>query len=94
VSASHLKHFPYHRAIKVVEPERGINRDELYKKLSKEGIGLSVHYTPLHFLTFYKKTLGYKTGDFPIAKQISKVLSLPIYPTITKAQIDHVVKKY
>jgi len=81
-------------AIRVVEPERGINRDELYKKLSKEGIGLSVHYTPLHFLTFYKKTLGYKTGDFPIAEQVSKeVLSLPIYPTITKAQIDYVIKE-
>jgi dTDP-4-amino-4,6-dideoxygalactose transaminase len=63
-------------------------------KLSKEGIGLSVHYTPLHFLTFYKKTLDHKTGDFPIAEQISKeILSLPTYPAITKAQIDHVVKK-
>jgi dTDP-4-amino-4,6-dideoxygalactose transaminase len=81
-------------AIRVVKQKRGINRDELYKKLSNKGIGLSVHYTPLHLLTFYKKTLGYKTGDFPIAEQISKeVLSLPIYPTITKTQIDYVVKE-
>jgi UDP-4-amino-4,6-dideoxy-N-acetyl-beta-L-altrosamine transaminase len=80
--------------IRVVKENRGINRDGLYKKLSKKGIGLSVHYTPLHLLTFYKKTLGYKTGDFPIAEQVSKeVLSLPIYPTITKAQIDYVVKE-
>jgi UDP-4-amino-4,6-dideoxy-N-acetyl-beta-L-altrosamine transaminase len=81
-------------AIRAVEQKRGINRDELYKKLSKKHIGLSVHYTPLHLLTFYKKTLGYKTGDFPIAEQVSKeVLSLPIYPTITKTQIDYVVKE-
>jgi len=81
-------------AIRVIEQKRGINRDELYKKLSKKGIGLSVHYTPLHLLTFYKKTLGHKTGDFPIAEQISKeILSLPIYPTITKTQIDHVTKE-
>jgi dTDP-4-amino-4,6-dideoxygalactose transaminase len=81
-------------AIRVVKQKRGINRDELYKKLSNKGIGLSVHYTPLHLLTFYKKTLGYKTGDFPIAEQISKeILSLPIYPTITKTQIDYVVKE-
>jgi dTDP-4-amino-4,6-dideoxygalactose transaminase len=80
--------------IRVIEQKHGINRDELYKKLSHEGIGLSVHYTPLHLLTFYKKTLSYKTGDFPTAEQISKeVLSLPIYPTITKAQINHVIKE-
>jgi dTDP-4-amino-4,6-dideoxygalactose transaminase len=43
---------------------------------------------------FYKKTLGYKTGDFPIAEQASReVLSLPIYSTITKTQIDYVVKE-
>jgi len=80
--------------IRVIEQKRRINRDELYTRLSKKGIGLSVHYTPLHLLTFYKKTLGYKRGDFPIAEQISKeVLSLPIYPTITKAQINHVIKE-
>ena len=80
--------------IRVVKENRGINRDGLYKELSKKGIGLSVHYTPLHLLTFYEKTLGYKMGDFPIAEQVSKeVLSLPIYPTITKAQIDYVVKE-
>jgi len=81
-------------AIRIIEQKRGINRNELYKKLSNKGIGLSVHYTPLHLLTFYKKALGYKTGDFPIAEEISKeILSLPIYPTITKTQIDYVVKE-
>jgi len=81
-------------AIRVVEQKSGINRDELYKKLSTKGIGLSVHYTPLHLLTFYKKTLRYKTGDFPNAEQVSKeILSLPLYPTIKKTQIDYVVKE-
>lgn len=90
----HVRALYHLYAVRVVEPERGINRGELYKKLSQEGIGLSVHYTPLHLLTFYKKTLGYKTGDFPIAEQVSKeVLLLPIYPTIIKAQINYVVKE-
>jgi dTDP-4-amino-4,6-dideoxygalactose transaminase len=81
-------------AIRVAEQKSGINRDELYKKLSTKGIGLSVHYTPLHLLTFYKKTLRYKTGDFLNAEQVSKeILSLPLYPTIKKTQIDYVVKE-
>lgn len=80
--------------IRVADKKHGINRDVLYKKLSKKGIGLSVHYTPLHLLTFYKRTLSYKMGDFPIAEQVSKeILSLPLFPTITKAQMDYVVKE-
>jgi len=80
--------------IRVTDKKHGINRDVLYKKLSKKGIELSVHYTPLHLLTFYKRTLSYKKGDFPTAeKAFKEVLSLPLYPTITKAQIDYAVKE-
>jgi UDP-4-amino-4,6-dideoxy-N-acetyl-beta-L-altrosamine transaminase len=83
----------YHLYVLRVTEKYGISRDELYKRLSAKGIGLSVHYTPLHLLTFYKKTLGYTKGDFPIAERISKeILSLPLFPTISKTQIDHVIK--
>ena len=84
----------YHLYVLRVTEGYGINRDELYKKLSAKGIGLSVHYTPLHLLTFYKRNLGCKKGDFPIAEQISReILSLPLFPLISKVQIDYVVKE-
>jgi len=84
----------YHLYVIRVTESYGINRDELHKRLSAKGIGLSVHYTPLHLLTFYKRKLGYKKGDFPITEKISKeILSLPLFPLISKAQIDYVVKE-
>jgi len=84
----------YHLYVIKVTEKYGIDRDELYKRLSAKGIGLSVHYTPLHLLTFYKRKLGYREGDFPIAEKISKeILSLPLFPTISKTQIDYVVKE-
>lgn len=84
----------YHLYVIRVTQSYGINRDELYRRLSAKGIGSSVHYTPLHLLTFYKRKLGYKTGDFPIAEKISKeILSLPLFPTISKAQIDYVARE-
>jgi dTDP-4-amino-4,6-dideoxygalactose transaminase len=87
------KHVYHLYVIKVLEGKYGINRDELYKRLSEKGIGLSVHYKPLHLLTFYKRRLKYKEGDFSVAERIFKeVLSLPIYPTITKEQMDYVIE--
>lgn len=79
--------------IKILKEKYGLDRDELFKRLSAKGIGLSVHYTPLHFTTFYRKKMGCTTGSFPNAESAYKnVLSLPIFPTINTSQIDYVVK--
>ena len=92
VVAENRSHIYHLYVIRVVEKEYGLNRDELFRYLSSKNIGLSVHYTPLHLLSFYKKQLGYKLGDFPIAERaFNEILSLPLFPTITKEQISHVV---
>ena len=78
--------------IKILKEKCGLTRDELFKKLSTKGIGLSVHYTPLHLLTLYKKIAGH-TRSFPNAEEVyRKVLSLPIFPTISRDQTDYVTK--
>lgn len=80
--------------IRVLKEKFGIDRDELFKKLAARGIGTSVHYTPLHLLTFYKEKLGYKNQSFPVAEHISKeILSLPLFPTISKAQINYTIQE-
>ncbi|MEM1520198.1 MAG: DegT/DnrJ/EryC1/StrS family aminotransferase [Candidatus Bathyarchaeia archaeon] len=80
--------------IRVIEEEYGLGRDELFRCLSAKGIGLSVHYRPLHLLKFYRTAFNYRPGDFPIAERLSKeILSLPLFPLITKEQIGYVVDK-
>jgi dTDP-4-amino-4,6-dideoxygalactose transaminase len=80
--------------IRVLEKEFGINRNKLFVELSNKKIGLSVHYTPLHLLTFYKNLLHHNVGDFPVAEKIyPEILSLPIFPTITENQINEVVNQ-
>ena len=72
----------------------GITRDELFKKLLRNGIGVSVHYTPLHLLSFYKKLLNIHSNTFSTAEQIyEQILSLPLFPTLTKKNIDFVTRK-
>jgi dTDP-4-amino-4,6-dideoxygalactose transaminase len=78
--------------IRVLEKEFGISRNKLFLQLSKRKIGLSVHYTPLHLLTFYRNLLHHSIGDFPVAEKIyNEILSLPIFPTMTEDQIKQVV---
>ncbi|EKD94506.1 MAG: hypothetical protein ACD_26C00034G0041 [uncultured bacterium] len=69
------------------------NRDGLMKHLEKDQIYTGMHYpVPLHLLKAHKK-LGYKNGDFPNAEVASKtILSLPIFPGITKTEIETVSK--
>ena len=86
---SHIYHL---YVIKVDKDKFGLTRDELFKKLSADKVGVSLHYTPLHKLSFYKKFLNSTTNKFPVAEQIyQQILSLPLYPTMTKNDVDYVV---
>ena len=68
-------------------------RDELGRHLESRGIGTAIHYpTPIHLMTVGRK-MGHKPGDFPeTERQAGRILSLPIYPELTSAQIDEVTK--
>jgi dTDP-4-amino-4,6-dideoxygalactose transaminase len=66
-------------------------RDELKKHLDANGVGTAVHYPlPLHLQPCYA-SLGYDTGDFPVAEKAGReVLCLPMYPELTEAQLERV----
>jgi len=68
-------------------------RDALQKFLSERKIGSAVYYPyPLHAQPLYA-SLGYKAGDFPHAERAAQeVLSLPMYPELSKQQIARVVE--
>jgi dTDP-4-amino-4,6-dideoxygalactose transaminase len=70
---------------------RSPRRDELKKFLDENKIGNAVHYPmPLHLQKAYAN-LGHKPGDFPVAEKASReVLSLPMFPELTDAQIQRV----
>ena len=70
---------------------RAENRDALAQHLKQCNIETAIHYpTALPNLKAYAH-LGHKAGDFPIATAYqSQILSLPIYPELTLAQIEYV----
>jgi len=81
----------YARHVYHVYAIRTPNRPALIEQLKAADIDSRVHYpVPIHLQTAYQG-LGYRTGDFPIAEQLSReVLSLPIYPEMPPDHLQHV----
>jgi dTDP-4-amino-4,6-dideoxygalactose transaminase len=66
-------------------------RDDLKSYLLDEGIGTAIHYPVALPNMIAYKYLCYSREDFPIASDFeNKILSLPMFPEITEAQIVHV----
>ncbi|MDR1802267.1 MAG: DegT/DnrJ/EryC1/StrS aminotransferase family protein [Treponema sp.] len=69
-----------------------ISRDEFAEKLQNEGIGISVHFIPLHTMPYYKKRYSLEDFDFPeTLKTFRRTISLPIWPGMTEEQINRVI---
>ena len=68
------------------------NRDKVVESMKAQGIGVLIHYPiSLHLQKAYAD-LGYKKGDFPVAEKVAdQVMSLPMFPHMTKEQIETVV---
>ena len=68
-------------------------RDELHKFLISNRIFSKVYFNPIHLTSFYKEKFNTKKGDLPITEKISdQVLTLPIYPNMTKEERDYLVE--
>ena len=71
----------------------GKSRAQVMKELRDKGIGTQVHYIPVPTQPFYKKTFGYKDGDYPVAeKYYEQELSLPLYPGLSDDDVNTVIK--
>jgi dTDP-4-amino-4,6-dideoxygalactose transaminase len=71
----------------VLHPER----DRLQAELAAAGVSAGLHYPiPVHLQRAYTH-LGYRVGDFPVAEQVAvECLSLPMYPELTRDQVESV----
>lgn len=65
-------------------------RDSLMKYLTQKGIMTKIYFEPVHLTHFYRKKLGYKC-KLPVTEKLSKqVLTLPMYPALTKNEINYI----
>ena len=70
-----------------------VSRRKIFEALQKEGLGVQVHYLPLHLQPFYKKKFSYKKGNFPIAERYyQRAITLPLFPRMTEEEVNRVIK--
>ena len=75
-----------------IQLENSKIRDELSQALAKAGIMTKIYFSPVHLTTLYKNQFKYKHGDLPKTENISqKVLTLPLYPTLTREEMDYII---
>ncbi len=75
----------------VIKGNAPVSRNEFIKQMSKAGIGTSVHYKPLHRMTYYKNKYGFKPDAFPNAEKTWQGnVSLPIFPYMTEDELKYV----
>ena len=69
----------------------GRSHREVFDALRAAGIGVNLHYIPVHTQPYYRG-LGFQTGQFPAAERYyAEAISLPLFPSMTDAQQAEVV---
>lgn len=77
----------------VIKLKNGDVRDRLAQRLHNEGIGSSVHFIPLHRMSYWKKTYHLHASDFPIADALAdRILSIPLWPGLKKIEQNRIVR--
>jgi dTDP-4-amino-4,6-dideoxygalactose transaminase len=76
----------------VLNESARVSRNRLIDLLRAVNIGTSVHYKPLHRMTYYRERYGLRTEDYPNAERHWKgCISLPVYPGLTEPELTYVV---
>jgi perosamine synthetase len=83
----------YHLYVVRIDIEQpGINRAGLFAALRAEGIGVNVHYIPVHLHPFYRQHFGTGPGLCPVAEAAyEQIVSLPIFPAMRDADVQDVI---
>jgi dTDP-4-amino-4,6-dideoxygalactose transaminase len=66
-------------------------RRQVFDELWQRGLGVNVHYMPVHLQPYYRE-LGFKQGQYPEAEAHGdEAITLPLYPTLTEQEQDQVI---
>ena len=83
----------YHLYVVQLDLDRlTVDRGQVFAALRAEGIGVNVHYIPVHLQPLYRDQLGTRPGDCPVAEAAyERILSLPMFAGMSDADVADVV---
>jgi dTDP-4-amino-4,6-dideoxygalactose transaminase len=70
-----------------------IGRDEFIEQLKQRGVGTSVHFIPIPLHPFFASRAKLRQNRCPSALELyPRLISLPLFPAMTEAQVEYVAK--
>ncbi len=82
----------WHLYVVRLKDEAQINRDQLIDSLFADGIGVSVHYIPLHLHPYWKDRYDLKPEQFPHSqKAYERMVTLPLYTRMSDTDVERVI---
>jgi len=88
-----VKHAYHLFVVRVAFTDLSCDRVQLFTAMRREGIGVNVHYIPVHLHPFYRNRFGTGLGLCPAAEAAyEEILSLPMFPAMTADDIADVVE--
>jgi perosamine synthetase len=90
---AHVSH-AYHLFVVRVDTARlTCDRATVFSALRREGIGVNVHYIPVHLHPFYRQRFGHRPGLCPVAEAAyEQLITLPMFPGMTAQDVGDVVE--
>jgi perosamine synthetase len=69
-----------------------VGRPEIFRALRAEGLGVNVHYIPVHLHPYYRERFGYRGSEYPIAEDAyEQLISLPMFHSMKTEDVERVV---
>lgn len=79
----------YHIQPVLIDPGR--DRSRVISSLRDRSIQTSIHYPPIHLLSYYRRRFGFAEGMLPLTEEAgARELTLPMFPAMTEDQVDTV----
>ena len=67
-------------------------REQIFRALRAENIGVNVHYIPVHLQAYYRGRFGYRGGEYPVAENAyERLISLPMFHGMTDEDVGDVI---
>ena len=87
------KHARHLYTVLLDEAECGVSRDTFVNEMTKQGIGVGVHYLSIPEYRFYQEKFAWKPEDYPAATRVGRqIASLPLSAKLTSSDVADVIE--
>jgi len=87
-----VKHTWHLYVIQLKTESLKVDRDQIFRALREENIGVNVHYIPVHFHSYYQQKFGLKKGILPNVEWLfPRLLTIPLFPKMSEDDIYDVI---